>query len=129
MNLLQAAQTVIAKQPFDLYQYQSRAKLPNGEYGSTFVGPTTLRECIQEVPKQIIKTLGLSLEVDHMIIYSVSNISTLQRGTSSSIVDWNGAYWQALDTNDWQAIDGWEGVIFSYISRNTEDFPGTVVAP
>ena len=126
INLLQVAQTVIAKQTFTYYAYLGRTDTDIGTLVTSYAPGVVLTDSIQPIPKALMREMGLSMERTHIMLYTSTNVQTIIRGTSSDIIEFAGRRYQALESNDWVAIDGWEGLIFVDIGSSSDDFPGVI---
>jgi len=110
-NLLKKALSAIHKEPFIYRQFSARAKNDIGIYVPSFTSDTTLYGSIQAVPRRLYQLHGLDYKKNYITIYSTGVIEGVQRDTSGDRVVYNGKLFQVLEENDWQPMDGWNGVI------------------
>ncbi len=127
INLLKVAQTIIAKQSFVYYEFAGRVKNSIGKYENSFNAGVEVRDTIQPIPQPLIRELGLSLERTYIMVYTSVDVGTVARGASPDIIDFSSRRYQALESNDWIAIDGWEGLMFIDIGAVSDPFPGVIV--
>jgi len=69
-------------------------------------------DTVQPIPQAVIRQMGLPMEKNYLIVYTSTDMRTLARGGSSDEIEFDNKRWKALESNDWVAIDGWEGLIF-----------------
>jgi len=112
VNLLKMAQTVIAKQPFTYYKNAGRTKNAIGNFVQSFEPGVEMWDTVQPIPQAVIRQMGLPMEKNYLIVYTSTDMRTLARGGSSDEIEFDNKRWKALESNDWVAIDGWEGLIF-----------------
>lgn len=111
-NLLNTALRVIKSDTASFLKVNGRRKNSKGQWVPTYDDPVPIRGSIQSVPRTLYQTLGLDFQKNYINIYSSMSIQDIGRGTSSDRILFNDKTFVALSSNDWIAIDGWNGVMF-----------------
>lgn len=110
-NLLEDALSLIDAQPFDYLKFAGRTTNDIGIDVPAYDPAVTLYGSIQAVPRSLFQVMGLDWKKNHIMIYSSSDLTGIQRDSSGDRVEFNGRTFQGLSENDWTPIDGWSGVI------------------
>lgn len=111
MNLLNLALTVIAPATVTYYAYTSRALNAAGVYITTFAAGVDIVGSVQPVPRQLYADMGLDYTRNYVMLYADTPIGDVTRDRTGDQIGFNGKRWQVESANDWQAIDGWSGVL------------------
>lgn len=110
-NLLAAAFTMVAAQPFDYQPYQARTVNGVGLYETTYGARVTLEGSIQAVPRNVYQEYGLDLQKNYVRVFVSLDVVDITRDTSGDRIFWNGREYQITSQVDWFNIDGWVSFI------------------
>jgi hypothetical protein len=110
-NILKQALSAIASTPVQYFAFVSRVGNAIGLLETTFAAPVTIRGSWQPVPRAMYEKLGLDFTKNYVTFYSVQFIGDVSRDRTGDNFEFNGKRWQVESSNDWQAIDGWNGVL------------------
>ena len=110
-NLLKMAFNIIATQVIIYNQATGRTLNAVGQDVTTYADPVTIRGSFQPVPRSLYQQYGLDLSKSYFTFYTLLNLIDIQRDVSADQIAFNGATYQCISTNDWFAIDGWEGIL------------------
>ena len=116
-NLLKKAFKIIKKVPFDYYQFKERNKNKSGQYVAGYEDPVEYKGSIQPIPRRLYQSFGLDYKKNYIMIYSDDIMNGPDRDTSGDQIGWNSKRFQALDENDWNAVDGWQGAMFVEVKQ------------
>jgi hypothetical protein len=105
------ATKIIGKNDYILFQYNGRQLDDRGLYVSEFSDPINLKDSIQAVPRNLYAEFGLDWNKYYIQIYTDNPLMVVERENSGDQIEFNGSRYQLLDNNDWNPIDGWQGVL------------------
>ncbi len=111
-NLLKKAQSIIPKQSFDYLEFTGRTTNEIGIDIATYSAAVQFFGSVQPIPRKVYQEMGLDWKKNYINIYSSDIITGIERDSSGDKIIFNGVEFQALSENDWQPIDGWQGVLF-----------------
>ncbi len=69
-NILTTALSIIAKQSFSYYQFQSRTPNAIGQDVATYAEPITLTGSVQPVPRTLYQDYGLDFQRNYINVYA-----------------------------------------------------------
>lgn len=110
-NLLKKALTVIAKQGFQYYQFQTRSPNAVGQDVAAYYPPVPGRGSVQPVPRNLYQAYGLDLQKNYMNFYMPQDVIDIERDVSGDQIKFNCKTFQCLSKTDWYGIDGWIQVL------------------
>lgn len=110
-NLLALAHTVIGFQTVKHYVETSRTNNAIGQFVTAFADPVDIQGSFQPVPRQKYAEMGLDATKIYATFYSSTPIADVDRNRSGDQLEFDGKRWEIAGTNDWTAIDGWNGVL------------------
>jgi hypothetical protein len=110
-NLFKMAASVIHQSTVGYRAFVSRTGNNVGLLESTFAPSVDIRGSFQPVPRTMYDRLGLDYTKNYAMFYSAQPINDVSRDRTGDQLDFNGKVWQVESSNDWQAIDGWNGVL------------------
>jgi hypothetical protein len=115
-NLLKKAFQVIAKQPFIYRQFKENTRNDIGVDVPSYEADVDIEGSIQPVPRTLYQAHGLNWKKNYITIYCDTVIEGPKRDASGDLIISNGDIYQALEENNWNPADGWNGVIFVQVS-------------
>lgn len=122
-NLLNMALSVIAPATVQYYAYVSRETNGIGLIVTTYADPVNVVGSLQPVPRALYQQLGLDLRKNYYMFYSSQAIADVTRDRTSDQLGFMDKRFQVDSSNDWYAIDGWNGVLCIEIPTPTEVEP------
>ncbi|MGJ0509057.1 MAG: phage collar protein [Methylocystis sp.] len=110
-NLLAQALTVIAPQLAQYWAATGREVNTVGIYVTSFAEPVDVYGSIQPVPRALYEKYGLDFNKNYVTFYTTRAIDDVFRGRSGDQLTFGGKRWQVESSNDWQFVDGWNGLL------------------
>jgi hypothetical protein len=110
-NLLALAQTVIRQQTVQYLAFTGRANNAIGQFVASFAEPVDILGSFQPVPRQKYAEMGLDATREYAYFYSTQQLDDVNRDRSGDQLIFNGKRYEISGSNDWHAIDGWNGVL------------------
>jgi hypothetical protein len=110
-NLLSTALSIIARQQFNYYAFQSRTPNVVGQDVTTYADPAALQGSVQPVPRSLFQLYGLDFQRNYVNVYVSQAIFDVARDISGDLIVFNGNCYQCLSVTPWSAIDGWCAVL------------------
>ncbi len=110
-NILNAALSIIARQSFDYYAFQSRTPNAIGQDVATYAAPVTLTGSVQPVPRNLYQIYGLDFDKYYLTFYVSQAVMDVARDVSGDAMVFNGNYYQCLQKTDWFPQDDWVSVL------------------
>jgi hypothetical protein len=110
-NLLALALSIITPQTVQYYAFTARTTNAAGLRVADFAEAVDIQGSFQPVPRDLYHELGLDLNKNYAMFYSVTLIRDVTRDRTGDQLGFNSKRWQVLSANDWHAVDGWNGVL------------------
>jgi hypothetical protein len=112
-NLLAQALTLIAGQTVGYVACTGRTKSATGQWVDAYANPIPKRGSFQPVPRQYYLQMGLDYNKEYCNWYDPTAIvRDVQVDRAPDKINFGGFVWTALSSNDWSAVDGWQGTLF-----------------
>lgn len=121
LNLLAMALGLIASESVEYFADAGRTKQPNGVFITTFAASVPIDECsVQAIDRSKYTDLGLDFQKTY-VTWFVPNqaFTTIQRGKSGDVIEWNGGRYQLLSGIDWTGQDRWGTAVCALIGPAT----------
>lgn len=106
-NLLSTALTVIKKDKFNLYRYQSASVNEVGMRVPVYAEAIVETGSVQAVPRNVMQQLGLEWQKRHIQVWTTMDVNDLRRGDNPDQVGFKGRRYDVIGETDWHPIDGW----------------------
>jgi len=119
-NLLNIAMQIITHQTISYYQATGRTTNAVGQYVTTFASPVSIIGSFQPVPRRLYEAYGLDQQKSYFTFYTPTDLIDIQRDVSPDQIVFNSQTYQCESSNDWFAIDGWNGVLCSLIAGQAD---------
>jgi hypothetical protein len=110
-NLLQTALSILARQSFQYYAFQSRSPNAIGQDVTTYNPPVTMTGSVQPVPRSLYQSYGLDFQRNYVNVYVPQAILDIARDVSGDQIAFQGATYQCVSRTPWVGIDGWDAVL------------------
>jgi hypothetical protein len=110
-NLLSMALTIIQPATVQYYAFISRALNAAGVYITTFDAPVPIQGSLQPIPRSLYADMGLDFNRNYAMLYADTPVGDVTRNRTGDQIGFDGRRWQVESANDWQAVDGWSGVL------------------
>jgi len=115
INLLRLASSVIKFQTVQHFKFLSRTADARGTFVPSYADPVNIKGSLQPVPLRMFTALGLDFNKEYVILYTSTDVVTVGRDGSGDRLSYNGKNYVCEDRTDWNAQDGWNGVIAVYV--------------
>lgn len=121
LNLLAMALGLIASETVEYFGAASRAKQVNGTYLTTYAPSVTVEECsVQAIDRTKYQAMGLDFQKTYITWYVPNQaFTTVKRGTSGDVIEWNGGRYQLSNGIDWTGQDDWGSAVCVLIGPAT----------
>lgn len=112
-NLLAQALTLIGGQTVGYVACTGRTVTAAGQYVPAYADPVPKMGSFQPVPRSYYNQLGLDFTKQYCNWYDPSSVvRDVARDRAPDRINFGGAVWEALSSNEWTAVDGWQGTLF-----------------
>lgn len=118
-NLLKLALQAITPSTVKYYAYVSRTINAIGLYETTFAASVDILGSVQAVPQSMYQQLGLDFTKNYVMFYSTQLIGEVTRDRTGDQFEFGGKRWQVESSNNWHAIDGWNGLLAIHVPEPT----------
>ena len=110
-NLLNAALTLTGSQSFLYIQNTGRVDNGIGQDIAQYNAPIQISGSVQAVPRNLFEVYGLDFQKQYLMFYVSRHILDVERDVSGDKIQYAGATYQCTSQTDWNAQNGWTGVI------------------
>lgn len=110
-NLLNIANTVITRLPFQYYKNTGRTLNSIGLDESQYADPVLVYGNPQPVPRNMFQSMGLDFQKSYFNFFLPSDIIDIGRDVSGDQFEFQNKRFQCLSKTDWYGIDGWDQVL------------------
>lgn len=118
-NLLATALRLIRPVPVELFRVVGRAINSVGQDITEYDDPIQIQASVQAVKRTDYHRMGLDYAKRYIQLWSIEDISDLQRARSGDQIVWNNARYEVIDRDEWSAIDQWNSVMAVEIELQT----------
>lgn len=115
-NLLNAALTLTGSQSFLYYQYTGRVDNGIGQDVTQYNAPIQISGSVQAVPRNLYAIYGLDFQKQYLTFFVSKHILDVERNVSGDKIQYAGATYQCTSQTDWNAQNGWTGVMAAKFS-------------
>lgn len=116
-NILNIALSVIPKQAFEYYEYDTKANTDIGIDEVGYKAPITLYGSIQPVTQAVYIEMGLDFTKRYYNAFCSRFINDVKRDVSSDKVMYNGQTMQVIGKTEWSAYNGWDSFLMVAINE------------
>ena len=110
-NLLRMAQRIIRPSTVQHYVFVDRTTNEIGMLVSNFDPPVDILGSFQPVPRTLYQAMGLDFRKNYAMFYSTVFLQDVSRDRTGDQLEFGGVRWQIESSNDWHAVDGWNGIL------------------
>lgn len=128
-NLLKRASRLIKLQAVAYYQDAGRTNNDIGVEQTVYEPPVTVQGSVQAVPLSAYQQLGLDFGKTYVTLYTQTPMVGVARDVSGDVFTYNGKVYQVQSPTDWNAQDGWNGVLAVQTSMGAPIIRTYVVTP
>lgn len=118
-NILNKAMRIVAKQNVKWLKFVTRSDNAIGYNVPVFESAVDISGSFQPIPRSMYEAYGLDLLKTYATFYTSSALSDVGRDSNGDRIIFNCNTWQVQSSNDWSAIDGWQGLLC--VKINPED--------
>lgn len=116
-DLLGTALSLIGRQCFQYYKFQSRQEQPNGLDVASYFPPVEISGSVQPIPRNLYEQMGLDMQKTYFNFFVETDVLDVERNVSGDQFFFNGKTYQALSTTAWYGIDGWVQVLAVHVTN------------
>lgn len=128
-NLLKRASRLIKLQAVAYYQDAGRTNNDIGVEQTVYEPPVTVQGSVQAVPLSAYQQLGLDFGKTYVTLYTQTPMVGVARDVSGDVFTYNSKVYQVQSPTDWNAQDGWNGVLAVQTSMGAPIIRTYVVTP
>lgn len=110
-NLLNIALGAIRGQLVGYRAWQSRAPNAAGKLVDVFADRVEIPGSIQPMDGVRVQMMGLDLQKSYAILYASHPARPVSKDRGADLFDYAGRTYSASDRVDWEAQDGWNGLL------------------
>lgn len=103
-------------QPFSYIQNTGRVDNGIGQDISQYNAPIQIQGSVQAVPRNLFEVYGLDFQKQYVTFYVSRQILDVERDVSGDKIQYANLTYQCLSQTDWNAQNGWTGVIAVKVS-------------
>ena len=110
-DLLDFALSILETQAVQYFKTNGRTLNSVGQYVALFDSPITVEGSMQPVPRSRYEAYGLDFSKNYYTFYASKDFIGADRNVAGDKITFNSKLFQVQSTNDWFAVDGWQGVL------------------
>lgn len=120
-NILNKAMRIVAKQSVQWLKFVSRSTNEIGYNVPVYEEAVNITGSFQPIPRNMYEAYGLDLLKNYATFYTSSTLADVGRDSNGDRIIFNGKTWQVQSSNDWAAVDGWQGLLCVQIKPEDEE--------